>query len=135
MTGVTQNFPNLTLAIHLPVQTALGLGEVIGLSVFRGLKEFTFSTRVAAKDDQRIQLAILKKSESDYQALGILALARDDQWPQWLPGPRADQPLPQWISRSLVKALAKFSATAEKWGWADKLSRLASWITYWKKAT
>jgi cellulose synthase (UDP-forming) len=134
MTGVTENFPSLTLAVCLPVQTALESGTVTGLSIFRGLKEFTFSTRVAAKDDQRIQLAILEKSKNDYQALGLLALSRDDQWPRWLPGPTADQPLPSWISTPLLETLAKVSATAGKWGWAGKLSRVASWIKYWKKA-
>lgn len=135
MTGVTENFPNLTLSVRLPAQARLEVGTVIGLSIFRAQREFTFSTRIAFNDDHRLELVILEKSKDDYQALGILALARDERWPQWLPGPTADQPLPQWISQPLWKAFAKVSTSVKKWGLVDKLSRLASWIKYWEKAT
>ena len=128
MTGLTQNFPDHKLTVHLPAQTTLEVGAVVGLSIFRGLKELTFSAQVVVNDDQSLELAILEKSQNAYRALAILALSRDEQWPQWLPGPRADQPLPQWISQPLLMALAKVSATAEKWGLAGKLTRLASWI-------
>lgn len=135
MTGVTQNFPNLTLVVHLPVQTTLEVGMVIGLSIFRGQKEFTFSAQVAVKDDQRIQLAILANSQSAYQALGILTLSRDERWPQWLPGTDADQPLTKWVVNPFLKIFGKFSVRAERWRLLGTLSRLGSRIKYWKNTT
>ena len=135
LTGVTNNFPDLILEVSLPIKTGLEIGAIIGLSIFRGQKESTFSAKVAANSDACFRLTISENSRNAYQAMGALALSRDEHWPGWLPGRNADRPLPRWLRKSLATALEKIIGITGNWDLPSKVNHLVSWITYWKKTT
>jgi len=135
LTGVTHNFPDLTLEVSLPIKPGLEIGTIIGLSIFQGQKESTFSAKLAVNSDACFRLTILENSRNAYQAMGALALSRDEHWPGWLPGRNADRPLPRWLSKSLATALGKMVGIAGNLDLPSKVNLLVSWITYWKKTT
>lgn len=135
LTGVTHNFPDLILEVRLPIKPGLEAGTNIGLSIFRGPKEFTFSAKVAVNSDACFWLTISEDSRNAYQAMGALALSRDERWPGWLPGRNADRPLPRWLSKPLATALGKMMGIAKIFNLLSKMNLLVSWITYWKKTT
>lgn len=135
LTGVTHNFPDLNLEVSLPIKPELETGVIIGLSIFRGPKESTFFAKVAINSDACFWLAISENSRNAYQAMGALALSRDERWPKWLPGRDADRPLPRWLSKPLTTALERVVGIAGNLDFPSKVNLLVSWITYWKKTT
>ena len=135
LTGVTNNFPALVLQLNLPTKTGLEIGTVVGLSIFRDQKEFTFSAKVTANNDECFRLAILENSRNAYLAMGALANTRDEHWPNWLPGRNADRPLPSWMRKWWATAIGKMVGITGNLNLPSKARRLVSWITHWKKTT
>ena len=135
LTGVTNNFPDLTLEVSLPIKPGLEIGTITGLSIFRNHKESTFSAKVAGNSDACLRLTISENSRDAYRAMGALALSRDEHWPGWLPGRNADRPLPKWLSKPLATALGKMVGIVGNLDFPSKVNLLVSWITYWKKTT
>ena len=135
LTGVTNNFPDLMLEVNLPVKPKLEIGTIIGLSIFQGQKESTFSAQVVVNSNACFRLTISENSRNAYQLMGTLALSRDERWPKWLPGRDADRPLPKWVGKLLAVALGKIVGIAGSLDLPSKVNLLASWITYWKKTT
>ena len=123
------------LEINLPVKPKLEIGTIIGLSIFQGQKESTFSAQVAVNSNACFRLTISENSRNAYQLMGTLALSRDERWPKWLPGRDADRPLPKWVGKLLAVALGKIVGIAGSLDLPSKVNLLASWITYWKKTT
>jgi cellulose synthase (UDP-forming) len=135
ITGMTENFPDLSLTVSLPIRPRLEIGTIIGLSIFRGQEEFYFSAKVTTNCDQCFRITVSESSQSSYHALGTMALSRDEHGSKWLPGRDADQPLPKWLSKPLMAAFGKVFVFAEKLGLPSKMNPLASWIKYWEKTT
>jgi cellulose synthase (UDP-forming) len=135
ITGVTEDFPDLLLTVSLPTRPKLDIGTIIGLSIFRGQEETTFTAKVTVNCDQCFRITISESSRHSYQALGTIALLRDEHGPKWLPGRDADQPFPEWLSKPFITALGKVLKIAKKFALPSKVNFLSSWIKYWEKTT
>lgn len=130
---VTENFPQTALAIQLPAPLGVQMGTVVGLSIFRGDREFVFSARVVSNQDRILHVGIVDGAQNDYQRLGAAALSRDQNWPKWLPDRNADQPLPKWLTKPVISAFVKLLTFIEKFPHALRWARLGHWIQNWKR--
>jgi len=135
ITGITENFPAISLTVSLPIRPEVEIGTMINLSIFQGQKESNFAAKICINSDECFRVTIVENSRDSYQALGTIVLSRGENWPKWLPGRDADQPIPVWLSKPFMTALDKVAVIAEKLGLPSKVNLLASWIKYWKKTT
>lgn len=125
---VTQNFPQPELSLKLPEPLAIDAGSLIQLSIFRGHREFIFEACVVSQHNDVLSLRIEDAMHKDYLLLGAATLSRGADWPQWLPGRNADQPLPPWVMRPFIAAWTKVLAVISTLDKFVKWSRLSNWI-------
>ena len=118
----TINFPEADLLLRLPSQANVGNDEVRNISVFHAHGEFVFDVKSVTQDAGLIRLHVQDTKNLDYRALGQYARSRGENWPKWLPGKSADQPIPHWITQPLVA------------GYVRALNFLGSKILKWSKA-
>ncbi|MBU3900573.1 MAG: glycosyltransferase [Gammaproteobacteria bacterium] len=130
---VTENFPQAALAMRLPAPAGVEVGATVGLSIFRGDREFAFPARVVSNQDLFMHVGIMDAAQNDFQRLGVAAFSRDQNWPQWLPGRNADRPLPEWLTKPMIAAFVRLLSFIEKLAHAMRLVRLGHWIQKWKR--
>jgi cellulose synthase (UDP-forming) len=129
----TSNFPATELTLRLPVATPVKPGSTIRIALFEGYDEWTFATRVLAQDGSLLRV-LLDEDASErerYGEFGARALARGADWPAWLAGRTADQPLPAWIttrSTAAMIAILDFATHGRYLHWLQ----LKHWKTLWK---
>ena len=130
---VTENFPQTPLAMKLPAPAGVEVGAAVGLSIFRGGREFAFPAHVVSRHDRFIHVDIVDAARNEYQRLGAVVLSRDKNWPKWLPGQNADRPFPEWLSRPMISALVTLFTFIDKSAHAMRWARLGHWIQKWKR--
>ena len=129
----TQNFPASVLELSLPIAVALDTGAPVSLSIFHAHQELVFPAVVTAREGSKLGVRIIDTAQKDYQLFTTAVLSRGPNWPKWLPGYRADHPLPKWVTAtfaSVLIATLDFVTNINKYlHWV----RLDSWIKLWKK--
>jgi cellulose synthase (UDP-forming) len=129
----TENFPEPVLRLVLPTPVAVEAGSPVSISIFHGHREVVLSAMVLTRRDLALSLSVAEATLSDYQNFAVSALSRGPEWPKWLPGQRADRPLPKWVTDNLIAgsiAVLDFATNINK---HLRWVRLDSWIQLWKK--
>jgi cellulose synthase (UDP-forming) len=129
----TENFPEPVLKLVLPTPVAVEAGSPVSISIFHGHREVVLSAMVLTRRDLALSLSVAEATLSDYQNFAVSALSRGPEWPKWLPGQRADRPLPKWVTDTLIAgsiAVLDFATNINK---HLRWVRLDSWIQLWKK--
>ena len=127
----TVNFPDTALQLSLPVATPFKPGSTIDLTLFEGGEGSTFAARVIDQDGCLLRVGVEPELHAAYGQFSARALARPPQWPAWLAGRTADQPLPAWIIAPFMAALIAvldFATHGRYMRWLD----IKHWITLWK---
>ena len=96
---MTENFPQSCLVLALPNPIAVQVGSHIRVSIFRGHRETLFMAQVISLTGAQIQIQIEETEQNEYRDLGVASRSRGEDWPKWLPGRDADQPLPRWMTQ------------------------------------
>lgn len=100
MSCTTENFPETALRLELPTAVSFAAPVVTNLSIFHRNREFSFPVHVTPQDGTVLSTRIDGAALNVYKSLSVAAYSRGHDWPKWLPGRDADQPIPQWMSRA-----------------------------------
>lgn len=129
----TENFPASVLGLSLPMLVEIQEGAPVSLSIFHAHRELVFPAVVVLQRDLKLVVRIAVASQKNYQSLIVAVLSRGPDWPKWLPGCGADQPLPKWLINAFIgvsiAALDFVTNINKHLHWA----RLDSWIQVWKR--
>jgi cellulose synthase (UDP-forming) len=98
----TENFPERSLALQLPMPVAIESEMTVSISIFHNNHEFSFPARVALAQDLLLRVEINGPAQNVYNALAVAAYSRGQDWPKWLPARDADHPLPKWLAPALA---------------------------------
>ena len=96
----TENFPEMELALKLPMPVTLEDQMTVNISIFRGNHEFSFPAPVVLEPDLVLRARIDGPAQTVYRSLAVAAYSRGQDWPKWLPGRDVDHPLPRWLQKS-----------------------------------
>ena len=129
----TENFPETTLGLSLPMPVIAELGLPVSISIFHNRRELVFPARVALREDLTIYVRIDDMAQHNYQVFATAVFSRGPDWPKWLPGPDADRPFPKWVTGAFTAvpiAVIDFVTNISKYlHW----TRLGNRIQLWKK--
>lgn len=89
----TEDFSEGGLALKLPTALVLEKNASVGVSIFRGEREFSFPALVAFSQGSVLRLRFEGMQIDDYQALVAATFSRGDAWQEWLPDRDTDHPL------------------------------------------
>jgi hypothetical protein len=124
------NFPNENLVLQLPVdisaQYGLTIGQTITLSFWQAHQHFNWKALVKTIESRKIEVTIAPTEQGFVQIKQAL-LARDKNWPAWLPSKNADRPFPAWFYsfiESLPAKMIDLSARFMGLFTLDSISRL-----------
>ncbi len=130
---VTENFPEMALALKLPTSAVIDNGQTVSISIFHQDREYSFPAEVNLEDELVLRAHIEGPAQNVYRALGVAAYSRGRNWPKWLPDQDADRMLPLWLSRifmALRMMVREFVADVGRFArWAI----FGSWMQIWKK--
>lgn len=124
----TENFPETALSLLLPISMHIDNGSEVNVSIFCGLQEYGFPTRVVSLEGSVLSVRIDESALDRYQNVGAAILSRGPDWPGWLPGPNADHPLPKWLGKPIDSTWLKMKTLSEKLGNTIGRSWLGRWI-------
>lgn len=130
---MTENFPETSLALKLPMPMAIENGLTVDISIFHDNHEFSFPAQVVLDQDGVLRASLDGPAQNVYRALGIAAYSRGQDWPKWLPSGDADHPVPRWINKTL------FVMRRAALNWAMEVDKFARWSRFpsgmqiWKK--
>lgn len=130
---MTENFPEIALALKLPAPMTIEDGLTVGISIFYGNREFSFPAQVALEQDGVLRATIDGPAQNVYGALGVAAYSRGQDWPKWLPAQDADQPIPLWIPRAFAVMRSAVPGFVTDFGKFARWPRFGSWMQIWKK--
>lgn len=99
----TENFPDSTLGLSLPLSAAVAVGSAVSISIFHGHRELVFPAMVVFRQDLALGVRIVEAAQKDYQTFAVGVLSRGPEWPKWLPGRGADRPFPKGLTDAFVK--------------------------------
>lgn len=102
MSCTTENFPESVLRLKLPEAVTFASAVTTNLSIFHRHREFSFPVRVVPEHGSVVSAHIDGTALNVYKSLGVAAYSRGRDWPKWLPDRDADQPMPQWLVRTLA---------------------------------
>jgi cellulose synthase (UDP-forming) len=105
----TQNFPQMPLALQFPLGVVVGGAAVQRISMFLGGREFVFPVRESSLSAGFLHVHLGHDLGSEFDMLLRMSRSRGANWPEFLPGERADRPLPPWLTRPIVKLVTKVS--------------------------
>lgn len=127
MSCTTENFPETVLRLKLPTEVTFGSAVTTNLSIFHRHREFSFPVRVVPEHGNVVSAHIDGAALNVYRSLGVAAYSRGRDWPKWLPDRDADQPMPQWMirtltalggsARRLARSFDKFASAIRGLGW------------------
>jgi cellulose synthase (UDP-forming) len=121
---VTQNFPETILSIKMPAPAQVQSGDAIRVTLFLERREFDFPGRVHGVAGQEALIEIDRHALARYAEARAIMFTRDQNWPRWLPGPHADQPLPEWLVRPVLGVFADLTLQIGQQGLLTTLKRL-----------
>ncbi len=130
---MTENFPEIALALKLPAPMTIENGLTVGISIFYGNREFSFPAQVALEQDSVLRATIDGPAQNVYGALSVAAYSRGQDWPKWLPAQDADQPIPLWIPRAFTVMRSAVLGFVADFGKFARWPRFGSWMQIWKK--
>jgi cellulose synthase (UDP-forming) len=130
---MTENFPEIALALKLPAPLAIENRLPVGISIFHANREFSFPAQVTLETDLVLRVNIDGPAQKVYRALGDAAFSRGEDWPGWFPDQDADRPIPLWISRVVLATRMMFVEFATHVGTFSRWWRFGSWMQIWKK--
>lgn len=121
---MTQNFPEATLSIRMPAPAQVQSGDAIHVTLFLGRREFDFPGRIHGVAGPEALVEIDRHARGRYAEARAAVFTRDRDWPRWLPGPHADQPLPAWLVRPVLGVFADVTLQIGQQGLLATLKRL-----------
>lgn len=124
----TENFPDQTLTLNFPVELRLEAHSEITLSIFYKQREFSFSATVKSARQTQLHICIDAAANAAYQHAAAVVFSRGFDWPNWLPGVDADNPLPRWLTSRLTSCISSALALIVKIGNTLHIARLLRWI-------
>lgn len=124
----TENFPSQNLTLSLPVELDLKADSEITLSIFYENREFSFSATVDCLKQSRLHTCVDIAANAAYQHAAAVIFSRGSDWPNWLPGSDADNPLPQWFTSRLMSGINSTLALIVRIGNTLQIARLLRWI-------
>lgn len=131
--GRTTGFPGpAALCVHFSLPHDLVAGEQIRVSVFHEGVEFIFAARVGATQASSIEVLVDDSVAPSLLAAHEAMSARNQQWPRWLPGPRADQIMPQWLIHPVVAFFSDTSLHVAQNGIGKTIERLFAQLIHRK---
>ncbi len=130
---VTQNFPEIALALKLPAPIAIEDGAIINISVFHANREYSFPAQVDLEPDLVLRARIDGTAQNVYRALGVAAYSRGQSWPKWLPSRNADHLFPLWLPEAYTAARFALRDVGFEFGRFVQWGRFRSWMQIWKK--
>lgn len=133
MSCTTENFPESVLRLKLPAAVTFGSAVATNLSIFHRHREFSFPVRAVPEQDGVISIHIDGAALNIYKSLAVAAYSRGRDWPKWLPDRDADQPMPQWLVRTLAALRGAAGWFARSFGKFASAIRGVSWFHIGKK--
>jgi cellulose synthase (UDP-forming) len=130
---LTVNFPEPSLVFALPTPIDLDIGSELHVSIFRGFQEYLFPARVVSIDIGYLRVLIEDSVQNEYRLLGAAIFSRGQDWPKWLPGRDADQPLPIWLIKAFNVVYVPVLGFLKPLSESVLNSRFGGWIQIWKK--
>ena len=112
--ATTSNFPHQPLVLTLSQALEIPVGQSLQVSLFVGYREFVFPCRVSVSRNVRIEVQIAQEYLAEFRQVAAFVFARPANWPLWLPRSHADQLLPGWLSRLLLRLQDAFYNLAVK---------------------
>jgi cellulose synthase (UDP-forming) len=128
LTGITQNFPDLPLALNFSNPESAMAGRMAHLSIFHGHHESVFLCQVTQAQSGAIQVAIAPEQIGEYRQLASMVFSRSADWPMWLPPINADRLLPGWLAKLLRRAQDAFYNLTVKSAATAVIQRLRAWL-------
>lgn len=89
----TEDFSEGGLAFNLPVKTEVTQGSTVGVTLFRGDREFSFPGMVVFNEGTVMRVSFEGLSLNNYRELVAATFSRADAWQKWLPERDIDHPL------------------------------------------
>lgn len=126
--ATTSNFPHQPLVLTLAQVHAIPVGQSLQLSIFAGQHEFVFPCRVSASGDLNLELQVAREYQADFRQFASFVFARPANWPLWLPLQHADQLLPGWLSRLLLRLQDAFYNLAVKSSAPAVWQKIRAWL-------
>jgi cellulose synthase (UDP-forming) len=108
MACTTENFPDDSLIIKLPIATDLTEGSLVQISLFKGDHELGFAAVVESTMDTKLVIRISDSAQADYAEFASAVFSRGKNWPMWLPNRDADSPMPRQLYKLLDKLRTAF---------------------------
>jgi cellulose synthase (UDP-forming) len=92
----TLNYPEVPLAVRMPVACDLKVGDQTKLSVFSRDKGYVLPVRIERITENIAHVSLSEDSIGIRRSLNESVFSRSDDWPKWIPDRNADRPLPAW---------------------------------------
>jgi cellulose synthase (UDP-forming) len=93
VTCETEDFSEGGLAFNLPRNVDVAQNEIVGVTLFRGDREFSFPGTVVFNEGMAMRVNLEGLSLDKYRALVEATFSRADAWQKWLPERDIDRPL------------------------------------------
>jgi cellulose synthase (UDP-forming) len=132
---LTTDFPSATLTLSLPTTFPLAADSQIDVSIFFEHIEFSFSACIEGLEGTLLRIRIDETARDRYQLAAIAIFSRGPDWPDWLPGPNADNPFPPWLTTRFNASVGVTMALIAKLSNTLQLARLVRWIQKRTNAT
>ncbi len=129
---MTENFPEIALALKLPAPVTIETGLVANISLFYGNREFSFPAQLVQERDRVLRASFDGAAQNVYRVLRAAAYSRGQDWPKWLPGRDADRLFPVLIPKALVAVRDMVPGFATHFGRFARPARFSSWMHLWK---
>lgn len=126
--GKTVNFPDLPLELNLTNIDHFEHARLTRISIFKGHHEFEIPCRIIHIRGNSVSVDIAPEQNPEYLQLVNAVFARAPNWPQWLPHKNADQLLPGWLMKLLLRLQDAFYNVAVKSAGPALVNRVLGWL-------